>query len=158
MLCPKCYGKVNKNTNRCDYCGMRMSDLEGATNAQAKIALKSIYKDDVMYVEKLPKDVSKKRLLILSIFAGLFGAHDFYVGRLWRGLYKVFTLAFLVCLIVIYGGSKNNIYFAIAQILQGISILIWLVDILYISIDKYKVPVYKTLFSKGKNQGTDIYI
>ena len=158
MLCPKCYGKVNKNTNRCDYCGMRMSDLEGATNAQAKIALKSIYKDDVMYVEKLPKDVSKKKLLLLSIFAGVFGAHDFYVGRLWRGLYKVFTLAFLVCLIVIHGGSKNNIYFAIAQILQGISFVICLLDILYISIGKYKVPVYKTLFSKGKSQDTGIYI
>ena len=62
MYCPRCYGKVNKATQRCEYCGMRMKELKGATNAEAKVALKTIYKDDVMMTKVLPSDLKKSKI------------------------------------------------------------------------------------------------
>lgn len=153
MVCPKCYGRVNKNTQRCEYCGMRMNQLEGATNEDAKIAMKGIYRDDVLMTRKLPKDVSKKKLLWLSIFLGLFGVHNMVVGRKWRGIYQITSLvlmiAFYLLEIAIFGAIRSYYLPTILfQVLEGISIVIWLGDVLMIAMNRYKVPVYKPEFSK----------
>lgn len=155
MFCPKCYGRVNKNTQRCEYCGMRMSEMEGATNADAKFAMKGIYKDDVLMTRKLPSDVSKKTILLLSIFLGLFGVHNFYVGRKARGVYQIASLALMglgyLMEFVIFG-AINGKFSWVFQILEGVAIIIWLGDILTIAINRYKVPVYKIEFSKEKKK------
>lgn len=41
-------------------------------------------------------DRSKKTTLILCIFLGLVGVHDFYVGRIGMGILKIFTVNFLM--------------------------------------------------------------
>ena len=151
MLCPKCYGRVNKNTQRCDFCGMRMKEIDGATNKEAKVALKGIYKDDVLMTKNLPQDVNKKKLLLLSIFFGIFGVHNFYVGRKWRAIYQLvslvlMTLAYVMEIVII--GTINGKYSWPFQILMGMALVIWLADIMAISMNRYKVPVYKVDFSK----------
>ena len=89
MICPKCYSSVHKDKCRCDYCGFNLNELNNASNKEAKKALKSVYKDDVLYTSKLPADVSKKKLLLFAIFLGVFGVHNFYVGKIWKGLFNV---------------------------------------------------------------------
>ena len=54
MQCPKCYGKIDKNTGRCKSCGFNLNMLDGATNKAAKQAKKTIYKDDILYTTKIP--------------------------------------------------------------------------------------------------------
>ena len=151
MFCPKCYGRVNKNIQRCESCGMKMSEMDGATNTDAKLALKGIYKDDVLMTKKLPNDVSKKTILLLSIFLGIFGVHNFYVGRKAKGFYQIVSLVLMglgyLMEFVIFGAINGKFSWAF-QILEGVAIIIWLGDIITIAFNRYKVPVYKTEFSK----------
>lgn len=156
MLCPKCYGKVNKDTERCDYCGFNLKEMEGASNKDAKKALKGIYRDDVLYTTKLPADVSKKKLLLFSIFLGLFGVHDFYVGKFWQSLFMCLSTSIISILGIILTATNsitNNIVqvaFAFMTIPQGIVVLLWITDIIKIAMEKFNVPVYKESFSKKK--------
>lgn len=158
MLCPKCYGKVDKKQKTCTYCGFNLSALEGASNRQAKKALKTEYRDNVLYIGGIPEDVSKKKLILLSIFFGLFGVHDFYVGNFWRGLYKAITMSLTIILstIVLSFGivQVNNAFYIAYQfilVFQGLNILIWIFDIIRIFLERYKIPIYKDEFSKTNN-------
>ena len=154
MICPKCYSKIHKTKNRCDYCGFNLNELNDASNKQAKKALKSPFKDDVLYTSQLPRDVSKKKLLLFSIFLGLLGVHNFYVGKLWRGLFNVlvtsitFVLGALLISLNIITNHPIYIAFQFALAFQGANVIIWVMDIIDISLNRYKVPVYKESFSK----------
>lgn len=154
MLCPKCYGKVNKNQNRCEYCGFDLSQMQGATNKQAKIAKHTIYKDDILYTTNIPPDVSKKKLLLLAIFLGLFGAHNFYVGKFWQGLFMCLSTAITAVLGTIVSAlgiiaSNNAVYIAFQFILvfQGLTVIFWVADCFKIFLERFKIPVYKDSFS-----------
>ena len=155
MLCPKCYAKIKKDKKRCDNCGFNLNELNGASNKQAKKAMKSIYRDDVLFTSQLPEDVSKKKLLLFSIFLGLFGAHHFYVGRIWRGMVNVlcvaitFVLGFLLLEFnIIVNSHPIYIAFQCFLFLQGLNVVFWVKDIVDIICGRYKVPVYKENFSK----------
>ena len=111
-----------------------------------------------MYIGGIPEDVSKKKLILLSIFLGLFGAHDFYVGKLWQGLYKCITMCLTIVLstIVLTFGivyQTNFFYLAYQFILvfQGLNILFWILDIVKIFLERYKIPVYNDKFSRPKD-------
>ena len=154
MLCPKCYGRLDKKQQRCQTCGFNLSELDGATNKEAKKARKTIYKDDILYTTKIPADVSKKKLLLFAIFLGMFGVHNFYIGRFWKGLYMcaAFTISLTFGIIVI---AMNTIYDNIIQriaefflFFQGLALIIWIWDIFRIAFERYKIPVYKDEFSK----------
>lgn len=154
MLCPKCYGKVDSKQQRCQYCGFFMKELDNASNKQAKKAMKSIYKDDVLYSTKIPYDVSKKKLLLFAIFLGLFGVHHFYVGKLWHGLFMCITMSVTLILAIILI-AINTIFDNVVQrifefwlIFQGLNIIFWVWDIFKIMFERFKIPVYKDSFSK----------
>ena len=152
MNCPKCYSNIKKDKNRCDYCGFNLNELDNTSNKLAKKALKSPFKDDVLYTSKLPSDVSKKKLLLFAIFLGFFGVHNFYVGKIWQGIYNVIVTsltAILGAILIIFPTNTPVFYaFDFMLVFQGINV-IWIVfDIFYISFNKFKVPVYKESFSK----------
>ena len=44
----------------------------------------------------ITSDKSKKVALILCVFCGMFGIHDFYLGNITKGLIKMFTCNFLI--------------------------------------------------------------
>lgn len=44
----------------------------------------------------MTSDKSKKTALILCIFLGMFGAHNFYVGRIKRGILYFCTIGFFM--------------------------------------------------------------
>ena len=157
MRCPKCYGKIVKEQTRCGTCGFNLALLEEGSNKEAKKALKGIYKDDVMFTTKIPLDVKKKKLLLFAIFLGLFGVHDFYVGKLYQGLYICIctTVTFILSSLVTALGiitANNAIYIAYQFVLvfQGIAVLMWIADIFKIALERYKIPVYNEKFSKHK--------
>ena len=152
MWCPKCYGKLDKKQGVCFHCGFKMKNFEGATNSDVKIARANGKKEDILYTNILPPDVSRRKLLLYSIFLGLIGGHNYYVGRFGKAIFA--TIAF--CLAVLFTIlQKANIatgfvnYFdTFVFLLQGIAVLIWLYDLICIIFKKYKVPVYKKEFSE----------
>lgn len=154
MLCPKCYGKIDKNYNICKHCGFKIKELEGASNKQAKKIKRTIYKDDILYSTYIPGDVSKKKLLLFCIFLGLFGAHDFYVGKFWIGLCKCVTMSITLTISIILWATNTvtenifQIIFEFVTIFQGFNVILWVNDIFRISFERYKIPIYKDEFSK----------
>ena len=156
MHCPKCYGSFDKKTQRCKSCGFSMSEFNGATHKNVKQAKKDGFGADVMMTDKLPEDVSKKKLLLLSIFLGLVGGHAFYVGKIFRALYSVISFLLVSAMSIIqqiynlpliFFSDVFNWIFSISLLLMGLNIVFWLIDIQAIIRNKYKVSVYKDEFS-----------
>lgn len=141
--CPRCGEKHMEQATKCEYCGLIFSRLDKATNGAAKRAMKNGKADKVVYVKKTPKDVSKVKLWLLTIFLGLFGAEFFYVGRKIRGI--VMFCCGLISMIF-FGLSSNGII--VEQIeslyigITGIIALMWVYDIFSLLIGTFKIPVY----------------
>ena len=155
MLCPKCYGKLSKDKKRCLYCGFDMKMLDGASNKEAKKMMNSIYKDDILYTTNIPFDVSKKKLFLFALFLGLFGVHDFYVGKFWQGLYQSVVIGLAIVLVTIsfiMNTITQNIVQTMLDILAvfaGFATIIWVIDTIKIGLERFKIPVYKKDFSKN---------
>ena len=157
MNCPKCYGKIDKVSNRCKSCGFNMRELNGATHKDVKRAKKEGFGDDVLYTSTLPADMSKKKLLLLCIFLGLFGGHSYYAGKLYKALYSTIVTVGLIVfssLHVAYVDIKNLMGVAGAwclsslYLLMGINLILFITDLIAIIRNRYKVSVYKDEFSK----------
>lgn len=156
MVCPKCYGNIDKHTKRCQSCGFNMSSISGATHGAVKQARKDGFGDDVIYTSELPSDISKKKLLLLCVFLGLFGGHSYYAGKIWKGVFSsvvsCLMMAFSI-LTVIYLDIRNIWGIAglwamsVTTLLMGINLTIFLFDLIKICTNKYKVSVYKDSFS-----------
>ena len=119
MRCPNCYGKIDKISNVCTKCGFKTKELNNASNKQAKEMKRQGDGDLCIETYVLPADVSKKKLLLFSIFLGLFGAHYFYVGKMLRGfinlVFSVFyTVTSILRAIGIMGGILEYAEFVIA--------------------------------------------
>lgn len=157
MNCPKCYGKIDKVSNRCKSCGFNMRELNGATHKDVKRAKREGFGDDVLYTTTLPADVSKKKLLLLCIFLGLFGGHSYYAGKWIKGLFStivtVGTIVFSALHIAFVDiqnlmGIAGAYLFSGFDLLMGVNLIMFLIDLVSIIRNKYKVSVYKDEFSK----------
>lgn len=62
----------------------------------------------------ITSDKNKKTALILCLFGGLFGLHQFYVGKIGKGLLYIFTAGmftlgwFIDAIKILTGGFKDN--------------------------------------------------
>lgn len=152
MWCPKCYGSMKKKEGVCIHCGFKLSEFNGATNEKAREAFRNGKREDVLYTNNLPIDVSKKSLLLLSIFLGVFGAHNYYCAKFGKAIYMTITTVFMLLFALFkqfnIGGWFVTYFFSFVALLQGVTLLMWVVDIVYIIFNKFKVPVYKEEFSK----------
>lgn len=149
MRCPKCYGKVDKITKVCQNkkCGFNLNELNEATNFKAKEKMRSGDGDLVIYTTKLPKDISKKNLLLLSGFLGLFGAHYFYIGKMLRGLINLVVSMVGTVFAIFYAlnltGDKVFKYFDyFSGILFALILVLTISDFINICFNRFKVPVY----------------
>lgn len=156
MNCPKCYGKIDKVSNRCKSCGFNMRELNGATHKDVKRARKEGFGDDVLYTSILPADISKKKLLLFCIFLGLFGGHSYYAGKLYKGLYStivtvgllIFSTLHILCVdIKNIMGMPGAWILSSLYLLMGINLIMFVFDLVAIISNKYKVSVYKDEFS-----------
>ena len=141
--CPRCKEKNMEQALRCTGCGLVFERLKIATNSAAKEMIKKGKGDKVVYVTSTPSDIKRPKLILYSIFGGLFGAHLFYVGR-----YKKAITMLILGIIFLIGGllSANSIMpkalgtaFAIAT---GLDVFMWLLDVFDACIFKFKIPVY----------------
>ena len=152
QVCPRCGMKSLIGMESCPDCGLVFSRLQLATNKDAKRKMRRKDKDFIIYTNKLPSDVSYIKLFLFTIFLGIAGGYCFYVGRYWRGgILLANTVMLLLCVIfnsVLINVDDGNFIAAIAT-LGGLLMLIWVYDIVIVTIKKFKVPVAIDLESSG---------
>ena len=145
--CPRCETKMPISVSVCSSCGLNYTKFNSATNKAGKVALKEGRKEDVIFRKGCPTDVNKTKLLLLAIFLGFTGAHNYYVGRLGKGLfYSIFFLVGIAnaVLTVVFKAVFTGWVYEVVTILVliwGLVILMWMFDIINIIFNKYKIPV-----------------
>lgn len=144
ITCPRCGLKSLAGTESCPDCGLVFSRLALATNKDAKRKLLRGDRTYILKTNKLPEDVSFIKLLLLCIFLGPMGAHNYYTGRYLRG--SVLSLAFLsIILLVVFNqplvAVNDGALISTLSTICGLIELIWVWDLIAIIIKKYKVPV-----------------
>lgn len=142
--CPRCGNICLLSQAQCDDCGLYFARVEEATNKEGKRRLARGQKEQVIYVNKC-KDVKRWKLILFSVFLGLFGAHYFYVGKWKKGL-AMLTYFFAVLFMgVIFNAYFLTIwdgrFYSIFGPLTGIYVIVWLWDIVRITLGKFKMPV-----------------
>lgn len=154
QICPRCGLKCLEGVETCPDCGLVFSRLEIATNKDAKRKILRHDRDFIIRTSKLPKDVSKKRLVCYSIFFGAFGGHCFYVGRYLRGITLLINFLILF-LFVIFNQSlieiNDGALLGVLTTICGLVLLMWPFDILMILTKKFKVPIAIDLESDSYN-------
>lgn len=144
VTCPRCGLKSYEGIDECPDCGLVFSRLELATNKEAKAKKLRGDRDFIVNTTKIPSDVSYIKLLLLCIFLGPFGAHNFYVGKYLRGS-VLLTDFFVVLMLVIFNQSLMTIhdgkFIGALSIVCGFIMMIWFWDLLMIITKKFKVPV-----------------
>ena len=143
--CPRCDTKCLIHQPKCEACGLIFSRLSYATNREAKKAIKNHKKNFVVYDKTLPKDVNKWKLFFMCLFLGMFGGHDFYVGKYLKGFFKLLSAIMLFVAAALPMSWWNDFYLAsimwILIIPSGFDAIFWLLDTFRILSNHYKVPV-----------------
>ena len=98
--------------------------------------------DETVKAKQFPKDVSKKKFLLLCGFLGFWGAHNFYVGRYVKAVIALIlgliTIVLVATSSIIPNLDKVMSYFSVPI---GINTIIWLWDFIDGTISKYRIPV-----------------
>ena len=140
--CPRCGEKCYNIEKVCDNCKLVFARLEYASNKKAKEAIKKGAKEQVITTNVLPKDVNKWKLLLICGFGGLFGAHNFYVGRYFKAIFSCFFMFLTFVLIAFFNNELVTMLFTNYLFLPaGLVFYFWFYDMLMIGISKYKVPI-----------------
>lgn len=148
--CPRCGTKNNYTNSKCTQCGLIFSRVENGSNKLAKGLILSGQKNLTLKAPGFPKDVSKKKFLFLCGFLGLFGAHNFYVGRYVKAIYQIIIGIFSVIATVLSGyvGFIGNIM-PFMCIFVAVNAFMWMFDFVDGVLNKYRIPVAVD-FTNGK--------
>ena len=154
FTCPRCGLRCYEGIETCPDCGLVFSRLEIATNKDAKQKMRRHDHDFIIMTSKLPSDVSRTKLILYTIFFGVFGGHYFYVGRYWRG--ATFLTTFIAMfLMVVFNSSLaaigNGALLGVLSTILGFIMLMWPWDIFMVVLKKFKVPIAIDLESNGQN-------
>ena len=146
MRCPICNCKM-KHKTICPYCKITGEQVSGASNQLAKIALRSGNKEKVVYSSTLPYDINYTRLLLIAIFTGFLGVHNYYVGRYKKGLFCSISMALVLLFSIIeqaFGATKYfvfDLFYEIIFLCGTIVVMFWIYDIMTLAFRNFKVPV-----------------
>jgi len=148
--CPRCNSKMPNEMVICPGCQLNFNKFDSATNAEAKVAMRKGDKDNVLLRTGCPSDISRIKLILLTVFLGFTGAHYYYVGRNKMGLFfSIFCGVGLINSIIttlLDATPSGELYqiFTLCVLMWGFVILIWLVDIAKVCLNKFKIPVSRT--------------
>ena len=149
--CPRCNLKMPSFTKVCPDCGLNFNKFDAATNMDAKKMLRAGEKEQVLYRKGCSTDVSKIKLLLLTIFVGFTGAHYYYVGRNKMGIF--FSIFFVVGIInAILTSFLPNVsklpwfeWFYLLVLVWGAVLILWIVDIAKVCFNRFKIPVSRII-------------
>ncbi len=146
MRCPICNCRM-KNKTVCPYCKITGTQVKGASNQLAKIALKNGKRKEVFNSTTIPFDVNYTRLLLIAIFTGFVGGHDYYVGKYAKGIFCSASVVWASLMIIIgevFGAAKYfvfGLFYEISVLCASITVLFWICDIFGIAVHNFSMPV-----------------
>ena len=122
---------------------MLFARLEFASNTAAKRQLRRFDRDYIIYTKDLPKDVSFIKLLLYTIFFGVFGVHYYYVGKYFKGFFMSLSFVYLILCTVFNAYIMNNLeaYSSLIFFPIGVAALSWIVSLTLVISKKFKVPI-----------------
>lgn len=139
--CPRCGERCLSTQNVCPECDLSFSRLKYASNKAAKKRLKKFDSDYIIYTNQYPSDVKFWKIVLLSVFLGMTGAHYYYVGKYVKGGLMTASFVYLLfCTIfnaeLAYFLEQYFLYFPI-----GVAAFAWVISVSYVAFRKFKVPV-----------------
>lgn len=149
MRCPICGAKM-ANKQVCPYCKITDTDVNSASNKKVKEYRKAGDKDLIYTTSVLPKDVSRLKLTLFTIFLGVVGVNHYYINRPVRGTFAAVSTggSFLIFIMYLTMEIKSkigaNIFGLVYQVLfycMAINIVLWILDIFAVIFRTFKVPV-----------------
>lgn len=149
--CPRCDTKNRLTNYRCSSCGLIFSRVETGSNVLAKNLILAGKSDQTVKARMFPKDVSKKKFLLLCGFLGIFGAHNFYVGRYKKAIFQL--ICGLLAAVCVACGSFIPHYQTIMSFISvpiGIDGVMWAWDFADGAFNHYRIPVAVDLVDGGK--------
>lgn len=140
--CPRCGEKCLFNAPKCPECGLLFSRLSLVTNKAGKRCVRKRQKDKVLYVSSWPADAKRWKALLLCGFLGLYGAHNFYLGRYIKATFSLIfsTITTIFAAMTVY----PDFYYTFIQffaIPAAFPLFFWVIDFIQIAVGKYKIPV-----------------
>lgn len=140
--CPRCGEKTFVNAKACEGCKLIFSRMEFASNKAGKKAVLAGNKEAVIKTNQYPKDYNRWKTLIIAFVGGIFGAHNIYVGRYFKGFFMLIAMVVLCGLILAIPSSTLATLFTNWMFIPyGIIAIWWLSDLALIAVGKYKIPV-----------------
>ena len=160
--CPYCKTKNRLSSRYCEACHLDFYQLDRCTNTEAKKMLKhrrfgETFEGEIVSTSNLPSDVSYPKLLMYTIFLGLFGGHNFYVGRYFKAIMQCILGVIFIGLgiavsvlldsaaiwVNFFGGvySLTNVLFFFALVVGIYPAVSWLFDLVAVIFKKYEVPI-----------------
>ena len=147
MRCPICNAKMPKKMI-CPYCKVRGDQVVYGSNIEAKKLVRNKIDQDVVFSKTRPYDVNKTKMLLLTIFLGIFGVHNYYIGRIRRGiLYNIGVALLIVASFFIEYNMRvwnNNLIDQICKICSVWGVVVvacWILDIFAVWLGYFKYPV-----------------
>ena len=145
--CPRCEFKVPSEIAVCPRCQLNYNKFNLATNGEAKNAFRQGESERVLYRKGCPSDVNKIKLLLITIFLGFMGGHYYYVGRTKMGVFfSIFALIGItngILVSLLKATPKGDLYqiFYMLVLVWGVVIMLWIVDIVKVCFNRFKIPV-----------------
>ena len=140
--CPRCDTKNEFSAYRCCDCGLIFSRVEDGSNKLAKEFILAHKSEYTVKARQFPKDVSKKKFLILCGLLGMFGVHNFYVGRYIKAVYML-VCGLVAMIFTAIGSIIPNLEYIMSylSIFIGFDALFWIWDFIDGCFNRYKIPV-----------------
>lgn len=145
-VCPRCSEKCLIGNVKCQNCGLIFARLQHVSNKEGKKALRAGEKERVIYITQMTYDVSKIWAIVLCVFFGAFGVHNFYLGRYKRGVYISLCMLFSMFLLILnesvfYGTWWYLTIFYLFSPFGASVLFFWALDTYRLIFEKYKIPV-----------------
>lgn len=156
MRCPICGSKMIQN-KICKYCNITDEQILNASNKQVKQYRKLDMSDLICFSTVVPTDVSRIKLLLLTIFFGFLGINHFYVNRNIRAFFSLLSFVLAIIFFSLQLSIKTlktviifRLLYEIVFVAMAINVILWICDIINVIFYRFKIPV--VLADKGENK------
>lgn len=111
VRCPYCRALIPQFTATCVQCGVTKEQIADASHQEAIKVMKGESEGKIIMTHRRPDDLNFGRFIIILVFFGWMGGHNFYVGRKIRGWIMV---ACFFTMVISFGffpiGTAENMF------------------------------------------------
>lgn len=149
MRCPICGAKMVQK-QICPYCKVTDTEVLEASNKKVKEARKAGNKDLIHSTTVIPKDVSRLKLVLFTIFFGFIGVNHYYINKPVRATFSLISTVGSLAIFIVYistdmtGKFGEGLFALIYQIIfycMAFNVVFWILDIFGALFKTMKVPV-----------------